>query len=237
MVRLRSSSSPYSTPRGRDEKKRLDHLEQDLRMLVINRFRERKKIFRDRKLSVNFVQRVMSIYDFLCMPSLDKVTIQEEPHGLDTSILGRVADRTTSPALTASTRPEISTKAAKETISSKKGSGAGSSGQAAGDEVEQADDCTLDDDDQHDDSEFVTEGIKSLNDVSQGEHINVIPLRTFDLSIGLDMAEQKLSSCDKKNKKYRNKRDTLAMEKAKIEEELVGTKSQLEHRERQAEEI
>nr|GEV69623.1 hypothetical protein [Tanacetum cinerariifolium] len=34
-----------------------------------------------------------------------------------------------------------------------------------------------------------------------------------------------------------NERDTLAMEKAKIEEELVGTKSQLEHRERQAEEI
>ncbi|GKG29468.1 hypothetical protein Tco_0416833, partial [Tanacetum coccineum] len=50
-------------------------------------------------------------------------------------------------------------------------------------------------------------------------------------------AEHKLSSWDKKHRKFRNKRDTLAMEKEKIEEELVGTKSQLEHRERQAEEI
>ncbi|GJX07453.1 hypothetical protein Tco_0195385 [Tanacetum coccineum] len=49
--------------------------------------------------------------------------------------------------------------------------------------------------------------------------------------------EHKLSSWDKKHRKYRNERDTLSTEKAKIEEELVGTKSQLEHRERQAEEI
>ncbi|GJT50594.1 hypothetical protein Tco_0976751 [Tanacetum coccineum] len=49
--------------------------------------------------------------------------------------------------------------------------------------------------------------------------------------------EHKLTSWDKKHKKYRNERDTLSTEKAKIEEELVGTKSQLEHRERQAEEI
>ncbi|GJT14720.1 hypothetical protein Tco_0873426, partial [Tanacetum coccineum] len=122
---------------------------------------------------------VMSIYDFLCMPSLDKATVREEPHGLDTSILGRVADRTTSPALVgtaipraspkeivvtrpnhkvvtkadhaakrkASTRPEISTNVAKKTRSSKKGSGAGSSGLAAGDEVEQTDNGTLDNDD------------------------------------------------------------------------------------------
>ncbi|GKB10896.1 hypothetical protein Tco_0844819, partial [Tanacetum coccineum] len=41
---------------------------------------------------------VMSIYDFLCMPSLDKLMVREEPHGLDTSILGRVVDRTTLPA-------------------------------------------------------------------------------------------------------------------------------------------
>ncbi|GKA82270.1 hypothetical protein Tco_0789018 [Tanacetum coccineum] len=49
--------------------------------------------------------------------------------------------------------------------------------------------------------------------------------------------EHKLTSWDKKHRKYRNERDTLSTEKAKIEEELVGTKSQLEHRERQAEEI
>ncbi|GJR67462.1 hypothetical protein Tco_0013527 [Tanacetum coccineum] len=49
--------------------------------------------------------------------------------------------------------------------------------------------------------------------------------------------KHKLSSWDKKHRKYRNERDTLAKEKTKIKEELVGTKSQLEHRERQAEEI
>nr|GEU44364.1 hypothetical protein [Tanacetum cinerariifolium] len=46
---------------------------------------------------------VMSIYDFLSMPFLDKVTVREEPHGLDTFILGRVTDRTTSPALAGTT--------------------------------------------------------------------------------------------------------------------------------------
>ncbi|GKC71644.1 hypothetical protein Tco_1117527 [Tanacetum coccineum] len=39
---------------------------------------------------------VMSIHDFLCMPSLDKVTVREEPHELGTSILSRVAIHTTS---------------------------------------------------------------------------------------------------------------------------------------------
>ncbi|GJV13540.1 hypothetical protein Tco_1355081 [Tanacetum coccineum] len=33
----------------RDEKKRLDHLKQDQTMLVIKRFSERKKVFRERK--------------------------------------------------------------------------------------------------------------------------------------------------------------------------------------------
>ncbi|GJZ52645.1 ribonuclease H-like domain-containing protein [Tanacetum coccineum] len=49
-----------------------------------------------------------------------------------------------------------------------------------------------------------------------------------------EATEHKLSSWDKKHRKYRSERDTLAKEKAKIEEEL---KSRLEHRERQAEEI
>ncbi|GKA51266.1 hypothetical protein Tco_0744462 [Tanacetum coccineum] len=146
---------------------------------------------------------VMSIYDFLCMPSLDKAMVREETHGLDTSILGRVADRITLPAPAgtvipraspkeisvtrpdrkvvtkadhatkqkASTGPEISTNAAKKTRSSKKGSGAGSSGQAAGDEVEQTDDGTLDDDDQRDGSEFDMEDIGNLNDVSQDKEV------------------------------------------------------------------
>ncbi|GKD51215.1 hypothetical protein Tco_1280191, partial [Tanacetum coccineum] len=36
---------------------RLDHLKQDQTILVIKRFSERKKVFRERKLSENFVQR------------------------------------------------------------------------------------------------------------------------------------------------------------------------------------
>ncbi|GJS78547.1 hypothetical protein Tco_0728428 [Tanacetum coccineum] len=329
---------------------------------------------------------VMSIHDFLCMPSLEKATVQEEPHQLGTSILGRVADRTTPPALAGtaiprasleeivvtrpdrnvvtkadhaakqktSTGPEISTNTTKRTKLSQKVSGAGSRGLAAKDGVEQIDDGTLDDDGQRDGSEFAMEDIGNLNDVGQGEHINrkeeltrarshcvscvsedasssaqeavaapdTQPLGTdagtdeiasdgnvdpyFDARVSntardvLEMdllpffpgpyyipypfdegskelykdpkvcrtaldrfptpvethrlrelssvelsdrmincgaTKHKLSSWDKKHRKYRNERDTLAKEKTKIKEELVGTKSQLEHRERQAEEI
>ncbi|GJS70904.1 hypothetical protein Tco_0703745 [Tanacetum coccineum] len=145
-------------------------------------------------------EQVMSIHDFICMPSLDKATVQEDPLELGTSILGKVVDRTTSlvPADTdipcasseeiavtrpdsnvltkvdhaakrkASTGPEISTDATKRTRSSKKASGAGSSEQAARDEVELTDDRTLDDDDQCDGPEFAMEGNESLHDVSPG---------------------------------------------------------------------
>ncbi|GKA87376.1 hypothetical protein Tco_0809140 [Tanacetum coccineum] len=51
---------------------------------------------------------VMSIHDFLCMPSLEKATVQEEPHELGTSILGRVADRTTPPAPAGTAIPRAS---------------------------------------------------------------------------------------------------------------------------------
>nr|GEW54417.1 hypothetical protein [Tanacetum cinerariifolium] len=290
----------------------------------------------------------MSVHEFLCMPSLDKATVREELHGLDTSILGRVVDRTTSsaPAVTkadhaakrkASIGPEISTNAARKTKSSKKVSGTGSSGLAARDEIEHTDDGALDDGDQRDRSEFAMEDIENLNDVNQGvsedasspaqEAMPAPDTQPMDADVGADeiasngneeihgvnlglrkkelykdpkvcrialdrfptpaethrlrelsstqtikkqsadlkqqnesivhaneevskltaelgvlksrcqMAEHKLSSWDKKHREYKNERDTLAMEKAKIVEELIGTKSQLEHRERQAEEI
>nr|GEU33636.1 hypothetical protein [Tanacetum cinerariifolium] len=248
---------------------------------------------------------VMSIYDFLCMPSLDKVTIKirEEPHGLDTSILGRFADRTNhllqrddhAAKQNAFTGPEISTNVAKKAKSNKKGSGAGSSGHAVEDEVDQTYDGTLDDDDdQHNGLEFAMEGIENLNDVSQYKEVeahaelsrgvrratrasfytsydadeiandgNVDPYcearvsntdgdvlerdlllfisrpyyipypyeeevsRLMDelgvLKSRCQTAKHKLSCWDKKHRKYRNERDTLAMEKAKIEEELIGT--------------
>ncbi|GJS64119.1 hypothetical protein Tco_0678683 [Tanacetum coccineum] len=87
----------------------------------------------------------------------------------------------------ASTGSEISTNEAKKTRSSTKGSRAGSSGQSVGDGVEQVNDGTFDDDDQRDDTKFAMEGMEGIDNVSQGEHINVIPLRTFDLIIGLDV--------------------------------------------------
>ncbi|GJR67461.1 hypothetical protein Tco_0013526 [Tanacetum coccineum] len=146
---------------------------------------------------------VMSIHDFLCMPSLEKAMVQEEPHQLGTSILGRVADRTTPPALAGtaipraspeeiavtrpdhnvvtkanhaakqktSTGPEISTNTTKRTRLSQKVSGAGSSGLAAEDGVEQIDDGTLDDDGQRDGSEFAMEDIGNLNDVGQDKEV------------------------------------------------------------------
>ncbi|GKC63499.1 hypothetical protein Tco_1096097 [Tanacetum coccineum] len=125
-----------------------------------------------------FDNTAMSIYDFLYMPSLDKVTVREEPHRLDTSILGRVVDRTTSPAPVGTAIPRASPEEVVVTRPDRK---------AAGDEVEQTNNGTLDDDDQCDDSKFTMEGSENLNDVSQGEHVNVIPLRTFDPSIGLDV--------------------------------------------------
>ncbi|PWA48008.1 hypothetical protein CTI12_AA393550 [Artemisia annua] len=41
----------------------------------------------------------MSIHDFLLMPSWDGTEVKEEPHDLDTSIIQRVVDRATPPAL------------------------------------------------------------------------------------------------------------------------------------------
>ncbi|GKB81346.1 hypothetical protein Tco_0948241, partial [Tanacetum coccineum] len=162
---------------------------------------------------------VMSIHHFLCIPSLEKATVREEPHELGTSILGRVVDLTTPPAPAGttisraspeeiavtrpdpnvvakadhaakrktSTRPEISNNTTKRTRLSQRVSGAGSSGLAAGDGVEQTNDGTLDDDDRRNGSESAMEDVENLNDVNQGEHINVIPLRTFDPSLGLDV--------------------------------------------------
>ncbi|GJV67648.1 hypothetical protein Tco_1483157 [Tanacetum coccineum] len=131
---------------------------------------------------------VMSIHDFLCMPSLEKATVREEPHELGTSILGRVADRTTPPAPAGTAIPLASPEEIAITRPDpKQVSGASSSGLAAGDGVEQTDDGTLDDDGQRDGLEFAMEDTGNLNDVRQGEHINVIPLRTFDPSLGLDV--------------------------------------------------
>ncbi|GJT80334.1 hypothetical protein Tco_1054676 [Tanacetum coccineum] len=121
---------------------------------------------------------VMSIHDFLCMPSLEKATVLEEPHELGTSILGRVVDRTTPPAPAGTAIPrasleeiEISTNTTKRTRLSQKVSGAGSSGLAAKDGVEKIDDGTLDDDGQRDGSEFAMEDIGNLNDVSQDKEV------------------------------------------------------------------
>ncbi|GJV37602.1 hypothetical protein Tco_1410079 [Tanacetum coccineum] len=68
---------------------------------------------------------------------------------------------------------------------------------AARDRVKHDDNGTLDDDDQRDGLEFAMEDIESFHNVSPGEHINVIPLRTFDLSIGLDVIYPPILLSDK----------------------------------------
>lgn len=47
----------------------------------------------------------MSIHDFLLMPSWDGTEVREEPHGLDTSLIQRVVDRATPPALVGTAIP------------------------------------------------------------------------------------------------------------------------------------
>ncbi|GJV52563.1 hypothetical protein Tco_1448304 [Tanacetum coccineum] len=323
----------------------------------------------------------MSIYEFLCMPSLDKVTVREE-HRLETSILGRVADSTTSPAPAgtiiphasqeeivvtrpdrkvvtkadhaakrkAFTRPEISTNVAKKTRSNKKWRATRASFQASHGVSEDAsphaqeaapapDAQPLDADtgadeiasDNNVDPYYEARVGNTVGDVLEMDLLPIVPgpyyihypydegsgsespLYTKDdweeihgVNLGLrkkelykdpkvymtaldrfptpaethqnverlskqcaqqtqtikrqiadlkqqnesivrpieevsgltsqlgvfksrcQTTEQKLSSWDKKHKKYRNERDTLALEKEKIEEELVGTESQAE---------
>ncbi|GJV56004.1 hypothetical protein Tco_1457009 [Tanacetum coccineum] len=111
---------------------------------------------------------------FFCMPSLEKATVREEPHELGTSILSRVADHTTPPAPAGTAIPRASPEGDlclpdlnRKLSVEKKVSRAGSSGLAAGDEIEQTDDGTLADDDQRDGLEFAMEDIGNLNDVGQ----------------------------------------------------------------------
>ncbi|GJY54853.1 hypothetical protein Tco_0446517 [Tanacetum coccineum] len=72
------------------------------------------------------------------------------------------------------------------------------------------------------------------SNVLASEEVSGLKAELGTLKSKCEATEHKLSSWDKKHRKYRSERDILAKEKAKIEEEL---KSQLEHRERQAEEI
>nr|GEU28991.1 hypothetical protein [Tanacetum cinerariifolium] len=319
---------------------------------------------------------VLSIHDFLCMPSLDKVTVLEEPHGLDTFILGRVVDRTSSPVPAGQRYPPMQPRKPNRARKGLKRVLVGSQLELGTSRLMMV--PLDDDDDQHDDTEFAMEGIESLNDVDQGVSEDASPstqeavpasdtkplnadagadeiasdgnvdlyydvrvsnivgdvlerdLLPFvpgsyyipypydegsgsesppytkddqeeihEVNLGLrkkelykdlkvcrtaldrfltlaethrlrELSSVKLSDrmsvlqCqlithgsmlnsrydhslrnverlskhwDKKHRKYRNERDTLTMEKEKIKEELIGTKSQLEHRKRQAEEI
>ncbi|GKC86844.1 hypothetical protein Tco_1147493, partial [Tanacetum coccineum] len=62
--------------------------------------------------------------------------------------------------------------------------------------------------------------------VHASEEVSGLKVELGALKSKCEATEHKLSSWDKKHRKYRSERDTLAKEKAKIEEEL---KSQLEH--------
>ncbi|GKC57926.1 hypothetical protein Tco_1085524 [Tanacetum coccineum] len=148
---------------------------------------------------------VMSIHDFLCMPSLDKATIREEPRRLDTSILGRVADRTTSPAPAGTAIPHASLEEIVVTrpnpkVVTKADHGAKRKPLLGRryppmqprrpDRVRK---CL---------EKFAMEDIGNLNDVSQCEHINVILLRTFDPSLGLDVTYPLILLPDKEVKAH-----------------------------------
>ncbi|GJZ98861.1 hypothetical protein Tco_0671314 [Tanacetum coccineum] len=65
-------------------------------------------------------------------------------------------------------------------------------------------------------------------------HTQTIKKQRADLK---QQSESTVRANEEVSRKYRNERDALAIEKEKIEEELVGTKSQLEYRDRQAGEI
>ncbi|GJS62230.1 hypothetical protein Tco_0657014, partial [Tanacetum coccineum] len=73
--------------------------------------------------------------------------------------------------------------------------------------------------------------------IRANEEVSRLKAKLEALKSKCEATEHKLNSWDKKHRKYRNERDALALKKEKIEEELVGTKSLLEHHERQAEEI
>ncbi|GJZ57628.1 hypothetical protein Tco_0613122 [Tanacetum coccineum] len=70
--------------------------------------------------------------------------------------------------------------------------------------------------------------------VHASEEVSGLKAELGALKSKCEATEHKLNSWDMKHRKYSSERDTLAKEKAKIEEEL---KSQLKHRERQAEEL
>nr|GEV26584.1 hypothetical protein [Tanacetum cinerariifolium] len=89
------------------------------------------------------------------MPSLDKATVQEEPHELGTSILGRVVDRTTSPALAGTAIPQSLYWVADIHQYSQK------------DQIEPEGVWSS----QRDGLEFVLEDIGNLNDVSQDKEV------------------------------------------------------------------
>ncbi|GJZ40944.1 hypothetical protein Tco_0587830 [Tanacetum coccineum] len=78
---------------------------------------------------------------------------------------------------------------------------------------------------------------QSESTVRANEEVSRLKSELGALNSKCKATEQKLSSWDKKHRKYRNEKDALVMEKEKIETELVGTKSQLDHYERQAGEI
>ncbi|GJS31305.1 hypothetical protein Tco_0491925 [Tanacetum coccineum] len=86
-----------------------------------------------------------------------------------------------------------------------------------------------------------THRLRELSSVELSDWMSVLQLCPSDAQTikkqRADLKQQNESTVRANEEVSRNERDTLAMEKAKIEEELVGTKSQLELRERQAEEI
>ncbi|GJU12334.1 hypothetical protein Tco_1134730, partial [Tanacetum coccineum] len=116
---------------------------------------------------------VMSIYDFIGIPSLNGAKVREEAHNFGTPLMGRFVDHTTTPALTgtaknaakrkASTRPKVSTNVTKKTKVDKKNPRVGS-----GDGSEHNDDDTLDDGVQSADIGSAADDFEHSDDIGQG---------------------------------------------------------------------
>ncbi|GJW88788.1 hypothetical protein Tco_0164128 [Tanacetum coccineum] len=140
----------------------------------------------------SFAKRgVMSIHDFLCMSFLEKATVREEPHELGTSILSRVADHAAPPAPAGTAIPRASPEKIVVpgpdrpivSLSLQRADHAAKRKNLSGRRYYHTEPKRT----SVDGLEFAREDVRNLNDVGQGEHINVIALRTFDPSLGLDV--------------------------------------------------
>ena len=148
----------------------------------------------------------MTILDFLLMPSLDGNEVREEPHGLDTSVLQRVVNRTT---LLASPGAAIPAPTVEETIATRADPGVvakakNTAKRKASTQPEVSTDATKRKVVIKKNSKVGVSGQAATThselskEVNKGEFLNVIPLQTFNSRIGLDVIHPPIILPDKR---------------------------------------